>query len=389
MTVAQIAAGPKLRFGGTQRLRPPEATLAALEAYRDASGLTRIADVTGLDYLGIPVCMAVRPLGRRLSVAQGKGLTLPLAMVSAAMESLEMWHAEYRCPAAQYAARVSEVALAYDIADLQHHPGSLVTDATELDWMPARGMVTGREHLVPRQAVAMETRSLSSWEAPGLRASSNGLASGNYVGEAALHALCEVIERDVLAGYRADRLTAVPLDLSLVQDEAVSVLSSRLDEAGVWWEAAAIPNPYDVPTFITHIWSEDMPVLGSGSGTHPDASIALCRAITEAAQSRLTVIAGSRDDLDADLYRGHRRRIQAPADAARQHWDSVSWPPPADTFEADLDRLAQAAATVHGYEPMLVDLSSDLGDLAFVKIIAPGTGFEGDHTLPRLTGAGR
>ncbi|WP_405576416.1 hypothetical protein [Streptomyces sp. NBC_01092] len=42
-------------------------------------GMTRVADVTGLDDLVIPVTMAVRPLARTLSVAQGKGVTLDAA----------------------------------------------------------------------------------------------------------------------------------------------------------------------------------------------------------------------------------------------------------------------------------------------------------------------
>ena len=39
-----------------------------------------------------------------------------------------------------------------------------------------------------------------------------------------------------------------------------------------------------------------------GSGCHLSKEIALSRALTEAAQSRLTFIAGSRDDLFPDLY---------------------------------------------------------------------------------------
>jgi ribosomal protein S12 methylthiotransferase accessory factor len=43
-------------------------------------GVTRIANVTGLDRIGIPVAIAVRPNSRSVSVAQGKGQTVPLAL---------------------------------------------------------------------------------------------------------------------------------------------------------------------------------------------------------------------------------------------------------------------------------------------------------------------
>jgi hypothetical protein len=46
-----------------------------------------------------------------------------------------------------------------------------------------------------------------------------------------------------------------------------------------------------------------LPAAGSGSGSHPYRRIALSRAITEALQSRLTFIAGGRDDAYWSLYR--------------------------------------------------------------------------------------
>ena len=57
-------------------------------------GITRIADVTGLDTIGIPVVMVYRPNSRSVVVAQGKGLDLLAAKVSGAMESVEVFMAE-------------------------------------------------------------------------------------------------------------------------------------------------------------------------------------------------------------------------------------------------------------------------------------------------------
>jgi ribosomal protein S12 methylthiotransferase accessory factor YcaO len=46
-------------------------------------GITRLGNITGLDRIGIPVAIAVRPNSRSVSVSQGKGLELPQALASA------------------------------------------------------------------------------------------------------------------------------------------------------------------------------------------------------------------------------------------------------------------------------------------------------------------
>ncbi|MDW6058523.1 hypothetical protein SAZ11_11140 [Streptomyces sp. FXJ1.4098] len=89
----------KVHFDGTHRVRHPEETWTLINGLRDRFGITRVADVTGLDTLGVPVVMAVRPAAKTLTVSQGKGASLLLARVSAVMESVELWHAEYACPA--------------------------------------------------------------------------------------------------------------------------------------------------------------------------------------------------------------------------------------------------------------------------------------------------
>jgi hypothetical protein len=65
-----------------------------------------------------------------------------------------------------------------------------------------------------------------------------------------------------------------------------------------------VTSDLGVATFLSLIHDPREPEghIGLGSGAHPDASIALRRALTEAAQTRLTYIAGSRDDLDAEEF---------------------------------------------------------------------------------------
>src|SRR5215472_10893532 len=83
----------KTYWRGTHRTVAPARTIARFECFAGALGITRIADVTGLDYLGIPVFLAMRPNGRSLSVSQGKGLDEDSAHVAAFMEASELEHA--------------------------------------------------------------------------------------------------------------------------------------------------------------------------------------------------------------------------------------------------------------------------------------------------------
>ncbi|OOK65631.1 hypothetical protein BZL30_8493 [Mycobacterium kansasii] len=65
--------------------------------------------------------------------------------------------------------------------------------------------------------------------------------------------------------------------------------------------------------FAAELISPTSSVQFAGSGLHHDPNVALSRAITEAAQSRLTAISGTREDIPATIY---ERLAEAPASAA-------------------------------------------------------------------------
>ena len=79
---------------GTHRTVAPDDTLARIESKARQIGITRLGNVTGLDRIGIPVTVAVRPNSRSFSVSQGKGLSLSQARASALMEAIELFHGE-------------------------------------------------------------------------------------------------------------------------------------------------------------------------------------------------------------------------------------------------------------------------------------------------------
>lgn len=91
MPAAGTAKGHR---AGTDRTISPARTLERIAPLLSAMGITRVADVTGLDCIGIPVAFCCRPNSRALAVSQGKGLDLAAAKASAIMESVEGFHAE-------------------------------------------------------------------------------------------------------------------------------------------------------------------------------------------------------------------------------------------------------------------------------------------------------
>src|SRR5450755_353188 len=85
---------PKTFRRGTHRSAAPEDTLVRVKLKARQIGITRLGNVTGLDRIGIPVTVAVRPNSRSFSVSQGKGLGLAQAFASALMEAIELFHGE-------------------------------------------------------------------------------------------------------------------------------------------------------------------------------------------------------------------------------------------------------------------------------------------------------
>src|SRR2546423_772702 len=85
---------PKVLREGTHRSQNIEVTLRHVLRLAPIMGITRVANVTGLDSVGIPVVMVCRPNSRSVAVSQGKGIDLGSAHASGLMEAAELYHAE-------------------------------------------------------------------------------------------------------------------------------------------------------------------------------------------------------------------------------------------------------------------------------------------------------
>ena len=421
-----LRAPARLR-DGTHRAAALEATWRRFAPLAGHIGLTRLADVTGLDTIGIPVVSAIRPMGRSLSTQQGKGRTLMAAKVSALMESIETWHAEHlvlpvrraaaselrqrvaiaplgklpRAPrqaamptkkaaskgrAAKGAAGAKGAAKAASAASaaksLKAASKAAPLSSRVLPWVEGFELSSARPMWVPRESVTLDC--VLGGKAPLLDISSNGLASGNCLVEAILHGLCEVIERDAEASWRREGGQR-RLMLDSVTDEGCLELIERFTRAGVRVVIWDLTSDVGVPVIGCAILEDpDQPAwrslgLYQGFGCHPSPEIALARALTEAAQTRLTYIAGARDDFfPFDYERATDRELLA------QIWDELSSAPYEPVFFDELPALASEdlgdeleavvgrLAACGSKQVIVVDLTQPQLGVPVVKVVVPG-----------------
>ncbi|MFF4369344.1 YcaO-like family protein [Streptomyces sp. NPDC001594] len=366
---------------GTHRALAAEETWRRLEPLFPRAGITRVADVTKLDDIGFPVWQAVRPNSANLSVSQGKGLTHRLARVSAAMESYESWAAEQPRPDAVVAG-LAELAdaLTYDPLRLAPSADRTPQWATPLLWCPAEDLTEGCRTWLPVDAVTVDLRVRPYW-APDTFATvtSNGLAGGNTLTEATLHALLEVVERDdlVRASATPGGLWAGAVAVRPGRFGAAAAVLRHCAAAGAVVEVADCTGPWGVPTFTARLWSPSLPSWFSGSGTHHDADVALSRAVTEAVQSRLTAVAGARDDLPFLTYASEGAQPPTPGcpdsdELITRHHPAPSPEPPGRDLDADLaDLLGRLAAD--GHHVLRADLTPEGAPIPVVRVVVPGS----------------
>lgn len=376
---------------GTHRAATLESTLAVLKPRLRDFGITRVANITGLDDVGIPTVVVTRPNARSLSVSQGKGLSLTAAKVSGIMESVEQFcaeHVQLPLTLASYHQRRKRA----QVIEVERLPRSLRPfdgDAKML-WVSAqRWGSAGRAEEkveVPFELVHLD---LTPPLPPGsgmFPVSSNGLASGNTLAEAVAHGAWELIERDATTlFYQRPRSQASRrLRLESIDDPSARKLLDAYAEADVSVEVWDITTGLQIPAFLCNIIERQLNPfrrvgLARGYGCHADRGVALCRALCEAAQSRLTRISGSRDDLqhdeveearDPETIQRHQARINAPLG----QWDFTRVPScHHPSFEEDLSWTQAKLADAGLGDIYVVDLAASHNlPLAVVRVMIPG-----------------
>lgn len=326
--------------------------------------------------------MVVRPNGRTVSVFQGKGVTPDAARASGVMEAIETHHAEHHRLDVHRADCGAMAGLAH--ADPRRLPRRRVDTwdpAAQVPWVEGWDLVDGSSVWVPLERVAVDYRRPLADGLGVFVQDSNGLASGNCMAEAMLHALYEAIERDARAltsraAPHGGTRTAV--DAASAGDAIVDGLVARCGAAGVSLALHDLTTDVGVPV-IEAVLSErgrgPLPPLPPlrGYGCHRDSRVAVTRAITEAAQARLTIIAGSRDDLTASHYPTAEDRQRRARWLTRERRAVMPLRPgdAGTTVEEDL-RAVLGALTSCGVESVVaVDLSPAGAPVAVVRVVVP------------------
>lgn len=346
-------------------------------------GITRVANVTGLDTIGIPVVMVCRPNARSMAVSQGKGLDLDAARASGLMEALELYHAE-RIGLPLKLATHDELRFTHSVIDPDTLPRvsrSSFHGSRRILWIEAVDLLADDPVWLPFELVHTDFTLPMPTGSGCFPASSNGLASGNHPVEATLHAICEVIERHCDAIWDAlppEIKERTRLDPGSIDDAACVAVLDRYREAGIAVGIWEMTSNIGVPAFSCSIVGDEgsgLPPLFSGHGCHPSREVALLRALTEAAQSRLTFIAGSRDDLLRSRY-GNEGEIEtiaavraAPGPAARSFAEVPTHD--ADTLEGDLAWVLERLRAAGVDRVVCLDLTRPEFGVPVVRVVVP------------------
>jgi ribosomal protein S12 methylthiotransferase accessory factor len=329
---------------------PSRELLGAAHAAARAAGVTRLANVTRLDRIGLPVWQAVRPMSRALSVHQGKGATDADAQVGALLEAVESHHSEIfdrEGPICRFDALPghARAPVLDDFArDRQRPPPA----EAEHRWVEAEGLGLAQSLFLPLELVSLDfTRNLPS---PFDR-SSNGVGTGTSRGQAIEVALQEQIERDAVNEWQSRGIFACTLDalrLDSVPFDWLGAWRDRIAAAGARFRLYRVPSITGTPVFACEINDPSKPGLAygitHGQGCHPIPEIALFRALAEALQARATVIAGSRDDMGPDIYEERRDGVTVtfglplPPAMRGVEWDEIA--PGPIGWEAIVETLA-------------------------------------------------
>ena len=278
-------------------------------------GITRVADVTGLDYLGIPVYLSFRPGARSLCVSAGKGIDHKRSRISAIMESAESYYAENLCESDFVGSETKLVKKGIPFCSLKNLPRINYHQKLKeerIQWTTLSEITSKQELLFPFDLIHLD---LSSDVANrNICISSNGLAISRTKEEALIHAICELIERDAYTvwfhssfKYKCSSI----LDLSSINSDRVQYLCNKIRDCSLKLYIFDLTTDIKVPVYAALIATskainnEIVEVYNCclGFGCHPNSETALLRSITEAAQSRLGIISGSRDEFFPEDYK--------------------------------------------------------------------------------------
>jgi ribosomal protein S12 methylthiotransferase accessory factor len=212
-----------------------------------------------------------------------------------------------------------------------------------------------------------------------------------------LHAICEIVERDAIAKLVGRSKDSPPSGLHTIKLESLPQHLSSLTEyitfSGIEMILISVPSSIDIYTFWSVFYCPGEPTFilnhSAGYGTHTDPVIAASRAITEAAQARLTHIHGAREDLGlghtnkqlTEAEQAERRSTQTRTMDKMRRLPAYTWeellqaiPYRADriNIQASLDMVLEMLKRSGRNQVFVHDLTKPNLGIAVSKVFIPG-----------------
>lgn len=285
---------PKISSGTGIRTVLPEDTLKRAIPLLEKAGMKPLEDITEIDNIGIPVFSIYRDSTAKGTFGNynGKGATKEQAMASAVMEALERYSAEVReddeiVHGTYEQAKSNGLTInPYDLI-LPMNVLNYVQDA-DIAWTEGFEMFRGEPIWVP--ACEAFYPYYPDGDLQLYRFHTNGLAAGNTMEEAILHALFELIERDAWSIAEFNEFASADIEIDN-EDSVAWKLLKQFEENGVEIHLKDLTSDIGIPTIgaaADDVRTKDPELLTIGVGTHLNPEIACIRALTEVAQSRTT-----------------------------------------------------------------------------------------------------
>lgn len=252
-------------------MRPQVAVRRDPAAVADQYGITRLAQYTGLDRIGVPVWGAVRPAATTLSVSQGKGLSDETARWAAVAEAVELWSVEGH----------------------RADRSGLVT-----------GVFTRESSRInPDRLYILRRPGHYGWQQPHAASTSRTDGMGCHIDPtlALDHAAWEAVERHMLSQAGEDLRQVTPVGSVAGTSQLAQAVDTFRHYGGEVAVGRVRVSLAGIPLFVSRVElrSSDYPRGAVGFGCADSTEAAAGRALLEAIQTRLTGIVGAREDVDA------------------------------------------------------------------------------------------
>ncbi|MFH1539723.1 MAG: YcaO-like family protein [bacterium] len=403
---------PKYDTFGVSRTIPPEDTIERAIPLMKTLNVKNMEDIRRVDTDDIPVFVIKRKCdGSRDLYYKGKGYTENDSLASALMESVERYSSERFDGRVIYCGykEIVQKGPAVNPDDLYARVTPSYRKELNVDWVQGFDLI--------RQCPTFAPLNLVMWpyvaRPEHFSVGSVGLASGNTMEEAISHALCEVIEHDanVISGLfnpwnlslsvghedssdmtedslaervkedRTPHLLFPLIDIKTFPERAADVAGKLLD-AGLLVFARNTTTDIGVPSVYCAVVKQcpdGTNLLYDGMGTHPDAEIALLRALCEAAQSHSAIIWLQERNLWESYYSSSIAPCERYGYGSTCRFSDIATYKH-DTVDADIRFILRRLKAAGLNQVVAFDLTRTEIGLPVVRVIIPKTEYQ--HTEP-------